>query len=574
MLPGRERRRGAARHPARRSRRCRSSCSPRSSGVDDKVRALDAGATDYVTKPFSVDELLARVRAHLRTPTQADGDAAAPAPASRSTCCRATVHRDGHPVRLSAKEFELLVHFMRHPNQVLSREQLLSGVWGYDFDPQTNVVEVYVGYLRKKLSLPDQPAPIETIRSAGYRLHRAVSPLAGLRPRITLLVAVVVVVCLGGRVRRGGRRDDGEAARRARDQELRAGHGGAARRRCRAARHGREPSSAQARARHRAPAVPADHPRRCSSSRPGARRSPTSRSSSTPASGDSDDSPVEPATRDRGGRAVLVAAARLPASHSCRASGRCACWSRRRPRRAGRVARSASPSPPSRSSAPSTPCRRRSCWPACSAMLGALLAGGFRRLPRGGAAAPDGARGRAASRRATSARGWSSAGATTRSASWPRRSTRCSTRLEDAFARQTRVPGRRVARAAHAADDHQRPARGPGHGGRPDPEEVRRVERIVARRDRSHEAAGRGPAHCSPTPTRRGSCARAASTCAEFLRRARRGPCGPSAISASRARRRARRSSSTPTPTVSPRRCATCCATRSSTPSRGGAGPR
>ena len=62
------------------------------------------------------------------------------------------------------------MHFMRHPNQVLSREQLLSGVWGYDFDPQTNVVEVYVGYLRKKLGLPGRPAPIETIRSAGYRL--------------------------------------------------------------------------------------------------------------------------------------------------------------------------------------------------------------------------------------------------------------------------------------------------------------------------------------------------------------------------------------------------------------------
>ena len=72
-------------------------------------------------------------------------------------------------MRLSAKEFELLVHFMRHPNQVLSREQLLSGVWGYDFDPQTNVIEVYVGYLRKKLGVPESPAPIETVRSAGYR---------------------------------------------------------------------------------------------------------------------------------------------------------------------------------------------------------------------------------------------------------------------------------------------------------------------------------------------------------------------------------------------------------------------
>jgi DNA-binding response OmpR family regulator len=79
------------------------------------------------------------------------------------------VVRDGRQVSLSAKEFELLVHFMRHPNQVLSRAQLLSGVWGYDFEPQTNVVEVYVGYLRKKLGEPGRPAPIETIRSAGYR---------------------------------------------------------------------------------------------------------------------------------------------------------------------------------------------------------------------------------------------------------------------------------------------------------------------------------------------------------------------------------------------------------------------
>ncbi len=137
-------------------------------GVDDKVRALDAGATDYVTKPFSVDELLARVRAHLRKPTQAAATVLTGAGIEVDLLSR-DVHRDGHPIRLSAKEFELLVHFMRHPNQVLSREQLLSGVWGYDFDPQTNVVEVYVGYLRKKLSLPDKPAPIKTIRSAGYR---------------------------------------------------------------------------------------------------------------------------------------------------------------------------------------------------------------------------------------------------------------------------------------------------------------------------------------------------------------------------------------------------------------------
>ncbi len=80
------------------------------------------------------------------------------------------VTRRGRVVPLSAKEFELLVYLMRHPNQALSKEQLLSGVWGFDFEPQTNVVEVYVGYLRRKLSTPDDPLPLDTIRSVGYRL--------------------------------------------------------------------------------------------------------------------------------------------------------------------------------------------------------------------------------------------------------------------------------------------------------------------------------------------------------------------------------------------------------------------
>jgi DNA-binding response OmpR family regulator len=136
--------------------------------VDDKVKALDAGATDYVTKPFAVDELLARVRAHLRRPQQPEATRLHAGGIDVDLVSRDVV-RDGRRVSLSAKEFELLVHFMRHPNQVLSRAQLLSGVWGYDFEPQTNVVEVYVGYLRKKLGVPGRPAPIETIRSAGYR---------------------------------------------------------------------------------------------------------------------------------------------------------------------------------------------------------------------------------------------------------------------------------------------------------------------------------------------------------------------------------------------------------------------
>jgi DNA-binding response OmpR family regulator len=137
--------------------------------VADRVEGLDAGATDYVVKPFAFDELAARVRAHLRTPAQPEATRLSAAGIEMDLLSREVV-RDGEPVRLSAKEFELLAHFLRHPNQVLSREQLLSAVWGYDFDPKTNVVEVYVGYLRRKLGREGRPAPIETLRSVGYRL--------------------------------------------------------------------------------------------------------------------------------------------------------------------------------------------------------------------------------------------------------------------------------------------------------------------------------------------------------------------------------------------------------------------
>jgi DNA-binding response OmpR family regulator len=137
--------------------------------VEDKVAGLDGGATDYVTKPFSFDELTARIRAHLREPSQAD----------RIQINAAGIHVDlltrevtlgDEAVHLSAREFDLLAYFMRHVNEVLSREQILSAVWGYDFDPGTNVVEVYVGYLRRKLASNGGPARIETLRSVGYRL--------------------------------------------------------------------------------------------------------------------------------------------------------------------------------------------------------------------------------------------------------------------------------------------------------------------------------------------------------------------------------------------------------------------
>jgi DNA-binding response OmpR family regulator len=137
--------------------------------VEDRVAGLDLGATDYVTKPFSFEELSARVRAHLRAPHQRDATALEVGDIHLDLLTR-RVERDGSPVHLSAKEFELLAYFLRNPERALSRQQILAAVWGYDFDPGTNVVEVYIRYLRRKLALPGRPAPIETVRSVGYRL--------------------------------------------------------------------------------------------------------------------------------------------------------------------------------------------------------------------------------------------------------------------------------------------------------------------------------------------------------------------------------------------------------------------
>jgi DNA-binding response OmpR family regulator len=138
--------------------------------VHERVQGLDRGADDYVTKPFSLDELLARVRAQLRSPGQRESSVLEAAGIRMDLRTR-RVERDGVDVELTAREFELLAYLVRHPDQVLSREQMLNAVWGFDFDPGTKVLEVYIGYLRRKLGVEGGLDPIETVRNVGYRLR-------------------------------------------------------------------------------------------------------------------------------------------------------------------------------------------------------------------------------------------------------------------------------------------------------------------------------------------------------------------------------------------------------------------
>jgi len=140
--------------------------------IEDRVAGLDAGAADYLVKPFSMAELTARVRAQLRVIAEASSSRLTGEDIEVDLLTR-RVRRGERSVALSTTEFELLVFLMRHLGQVVSREQILATVWGYEHDPATNVVDVYVGYLRRKLGTPDDPAPIFTVRAVGYRLGGA-----------------------------------------------------------------------------------------------------------------------------------------------------------------------------------------------------------------------------------------------------------------------------------------------------------------------------------------------------------------------------------------------------------------
>ena len=136
-------------------------------GVPDKVQGLEGGADDYVTKPFSFEELLARVRVRLRGERAPEETVLSVGDVSLDLRTR-RITVGGKDAELTAREFVLAETFFRHPGQVLSREQLLSRVWGYDYDPGSNIVDVYVGYLRRKIG----DKRIKTVRGMGYRLEK------------------------------------------------------------------------------------------------------------------------------------------------------------------------------------------------------------------------------------------------------------------------------------------------------------------------------------------------------------------------------------------------------------------
>lgn len=140
--------------------------------VNDRVQGLDAGADDYMVKPFNLDELLARIRALLRRAKPARPKVYEFADLTLDTGTRQATRAD-RVIDLTAKEYELLELFMRHPRQVLTRELIYDDVWGYDFGGESNIIEVYVRYLRQKLEESDENRLIHTVRGMGYVLRES-----------------------------------------------------------------------------------------------------------------------------------------------------------------------------------------------------------------------------------------------------------------------------------------------------------------------------------------------------------------------------------------------------------------
>ena len=138
--------------------------------VTDRVAGLDAGADDYVLKPFSIEELLARIRAHLRRNQEKDEDLLQFEDLSLNRRTR-QVFRNKRAVELTAKEFDLLEYLLSHPRQVFTRDQILEKVWGYDFMGDSNIIEVYIRYLRLKLEENNEKRLIHTVRGVGYALR-------------------------------------------------------------------------------------------------------------------------------------------------------------------------------------------------------------------------------------------------------------------------------------------------------------------------------------------------------------------------------------------------------------------
>lgn len=138
--------------------------------VSDRVAGLDAGADDYVVKPFSIEELLARVRAHLRRTQEPNLDILQFEDLILNRKTR-EVTRNERAIDLTAKEFDLLEYLLNHPRQVYTRDQILENVWGYDFMGDSNIIEVYVRYLRLKLEANNEKRLIHTVRGVGYVLR-------------------------------------------------------------------------------------------------------------------------------------------------------------------------------------------------------------------------------------------------------------------------------------------------------------------------------------------------------------------------------------------------------------------